>query len=411
MRVQSVEEISTIVSRVASETYGHARRIMPEQPWWDNLDPSFHKFPDDFFLDLRTQAMVDATAGVDLVLRTGVTSAILALAVPNSLRPGGLKADNADRRFYESMADSGDLSRFFRPPPTGVKVEQSPAGTMAFNPEDGTCQLLHFESPFETVNPRLRERYRSLRRNRTAWAQHWRHDDGPRPTIVVIHGFLADPYWVNSRFLALPWFYKQGYDILLYTLPHHGRRREATAPFSGHGYFAHGVSHINETVAQSIFDLRIFIDWLRRQGVDKIGATGISLGGYTTSLAACVIDDLYFAIPNVPVVSIVDLIFEWFPAGPLVKMGLRMSDISIREARHALAVHCPLTYTPKLPKERLMIIAGAGDRLAPPKHSRLLWDHWDRPRIHWFPGNHVIHLDQGKYLKEMSSFLQGIGFA
>ena len=75
-----------------------------------------------------------------------------------------------------------------------------------------------------------------------------------------------------------------------------------------------------------------------------------------------------------------------------------------------MAVHSALTYQPKLPKERLMVIAGAGDRLAPPKHARLLWDHWDRPRIHWFPGNHLLHLDQGKYLKEMASFMREVGF-
>ena len=57
-----------------------------------------------------------------------------------------------------------------------------------------------------------------------------------------------------------------------------------------------------------------------------------------------------------------------------------------------------------------LVIAGAGDRLAPPKHARLLWDHWDRPRIHWFPGNHLLHLDQGKYLKEMAAFMREIGF-
>ena len=405
-----MEELSSIVSRVAGETYGHARRIMPEQPWWENLEPSFHKFPDDFYLDMRTQMMVDATAGADILLRTGMATAFAALAMPLSLNLRQLRDDNADKHFYEEMAESGDTARFFRPPPANVRVDVLPPGAMAFQPEEGNCHLLKFSSPFETVNPRLREKYRAHERNNTAWAQYWRHDDGPRPTLIVIHGFMADPYWVNSRFLALPWFYKQGYDILLYTLPHHGRRASALAPFSGHGYFAHGVSHINETVAHSIFDLRIFVDYLRRQGVDKIGVTGISLGGYTTALAATVIDDLEFAIPNVPVVSLVDLIFEWFPAGPIVKTALRLANISVRDARHTLAVHCPLTYAPKLPRERLMIIGGAGDRQAPPKHSRLLWDHWDCCRMHWFPGNHVIHLDQGKYLKEMAAFMRSVGF-
>ncbi len=58
-----------------------------------------------------------------------------------------------------------------------------------------------------------------------------------------------------------------------------------------------------------------------------------------------------------------------------------------------------------------MIIGGAGDRFAPPKHARLLWDHWDRPNIHWFPGNHIMHLDRGRYLKDAARFLRRIGFA
>jgi hypothetical protein len=57
-----------------------------------------------------------------------------------------------------------------------------------------------------------------------------------------------------------------------------------------------------------------------------------------------------------------------------------------------------------------MIIGGVGDRLAPPKHSRLLWDHWGRCRIHWFPGNHVVHLDRGAYIEQMTQFLHGVGF-
>ena len=43
-------------------------------------------------------------------------------------------------------------------------------------------------------------------------------------------------------------------------------------------------------------------------------------------------------------------------------------------------------------------------------HNITEGDHWDRCQIHWFPGNHVIHLDKGKYLKEILSFLRGIDF-
>ena len=123
-------------------------------------------------------------------------------------------------------------------------MKSSSAGLFRFRPDDGRCELLSFDSPFKTVNPALRDSYPKARRNMRAVAQYWRHDNGPRPTICVIHGFMADPYWVNRLFFALPWFYAQGYDILLYTLPHHGKRRSALSPFSGHGLFAGGLGGV-----------------------------------------------------------------------------------------------------------------------------------------------------------------------
>lgn len=405
-----MEPLAQSVSRVANETYGHSRRLMPEQPWWDNLDPAFHKFPDDFYLDLKSQLMVDATAVVDLGMRTALATFALGMALPTTLWPGHFRADREQWPFYKGMAEGHDSTRFFQRPQRRVSVRRSPPGLLGHRPVDGHVELLSFDSSFQAVNPAMREQYARRRRNHIAWAEYWRHDGPPRPTICLIHGFVADPYWINSRFLALPWFYEQGYNVLLYTLPFHGRRQEAHSPFSGHGYFSHGFSHLNETIAHSVHDFRQYMDYLEDLGTPQIGVTGISLGGFTTALLAAVEDRLAFAVPNVPLASLLDLILQWTPIGGLLKTGLRLAGSDIRETRHATAVTCPLTYAPRIPKERLMIIAGAGDRFAPPKHSRLLWDHWDRPSLHWFPGNHLIHLDQGKYLKEMADFLREIGF-
>ena len=236
-------------------------------------------------------------------------------------------------------------------------------------------------------------------------------ETAPRPTIVAIHGFTADWYLINEWFFALPWFYRMGCNIVLFTLPFHGPRQTRFSPFSGHGYFAGGSSRLNEAVAQSVFDFRILFDWLQRErGAEQIGVTGLSLGGFTTAMLASVEDRLSFAIPNVPVVSLADLVLEWQPIGWLLRGALSTMGMELAEARRLVAVSCPLSYPPVLPPERLMIVAGVGDRLAPPKHSRLLWDHWGRCRIHWFPGSHIIHMDRGVYLTEMARFMVGRGF-
>ena len=158
-------------------------------------------------------------------------------------------------------------------------------------------------------------------------------------------------------------------------------------------------------------DLRVLVDWLlEKRGVPKVGITGLSLGGFTTSLMATAEPRLEFAIPNVPVVTLADLVLEWQPIGTAIRTALKLVGRPLQDARRLVAASCPLSYPPALPKDRLMIVGGVGDRLAPPKHSRVLWEHWDRCAIHWFPGSHILHMDRGAYLKQVARFLHRIDF-
>ncbi len=82
-----MEDISTIVSRVVNADYDHSHHVMPEQPWWDNLESNFHKFPDDFDLDLRTKLLVDSTAYADIGARTLVASLLATVCMPLMFNP------------------------------------------------------------------------------------------------------------------------------------------------------------------------------------------------------------------------------------------------------------------------------------------------------------------------------------
>ncbi len=401
---------STIVSRIAHQTYESLPPLVGHGAWWDHLAPNFSEREQTFALEGADRFRVGATAAIDHVARAATATMLCALAVPVGYNPRRVREAIADRRFYERFAETGDPRAFFADPPADVAIDSRDARGLHFRPSGGTCLDLRFESPFAPVNPRMRGALQAATRNRTAHARLWRHQGPPRATIVAVHGFLVDPYWVNEQLFALPWFYRAGYDVLLVTLPHHGPRQSRFAPFSGFGFFSGGVSGINEAFAQAVYDIRIFISHLLATGAPQVGVTGVSLGGYTAALLAAVDPRLAFAIPNVPVVSIADLMLEWEPLGTVVKRLLKAEKQTVHDFRHLLAAHSPLTYRPALARERLMIIGGVGDRLAPPKHSRLLWDHWERCRIHWFPGSHLIHLDRGQYLVEISRFLGKIGF-
>lgn len=403
----------TVVSHIAHAASVEApRRVPAGAAWWDALDPDFADADEGFDLGLVDRLRVGATAAVDVAIRTSASAALAALAVPLGYHPLALRRALDDRALYEGVVRGGDPSRFFRPPAAPALMRVRRATPKLFRPPDGIVESLKFESHFEPLNPRLRAGYVSHDANRFAHVRYWRHRNGPRPTVVAIHGFGAESYSLNQWFLALPWLYDRlGLDVALFNLPFHGRRQTRHSPFSGHGFFAGGPSRINEAFAQAVHDFRLLVDYLTGdRGVTRVGVTGVSLGGYTSALLAATEPRLAFAIPIVPVASLADLILEWQPLGLVLRAAMRAMKTDIHTFRRMLSVASPLTWRPVLPRQRLMVVGGVGDRMASPKHSRLLWDHWDRCRLHWFPGSHILHLDRGSYLREIARFLDEIGF-
>lgn len=360
------------------------------------------------------RAVVDASAMADLGLRTAIASLVGAAMLPPVL--GGMLGGSdllAERRhleFFAELAAEKDAAKSFPAPSGAPRVSTRPAGPVAEWLARGHVDQIRFESGFRPLNPEMRGLWNSLRNNNTVAAQHWRHDDGPRPTLCVIHGFLGSPYLFNGVFFSLPWFFKSGYDIMLYTLPFHGPRAEKGSPFSGYGIFANGMAGFAETMGQAVYDFRSLMDYLEHTGVDRIALTGMSLGGYTSALIASADRRLRAVIPNVPVVEPESMFGSWFPANKLVALSRLGGGVSRSASEAASAYHSPLNYRPQVTKERRLIITGLGDRLAPPEQSEALWRHWDRCALHWFPGNHILHVSQPDYLRRMTKFLAPVMF-
>lgn len=377
-------------------------------------DADEHGLPDRSELSLREKLIVDTSAFADLGLRTAVASMVAAAMVPSVLTTvvgrGQSRREREQLAFYAELAAEHDPARSFPAPTTLPRISSQRANPLAERVARGVVENVAFTSSFETVNPAMRQEWRALGHNNTARFQHWRHDDGPRPTLCVIHGFMGSAYLFNGLFFSLPWFFRSGYDVVLFTLPFHGRRAEKYSPFSGYGYFSHGMSGFAEAMAQAVHDFRSVVDYLESTGVDRIALTGLSLGGYTSALLAAVEPRLQAVIPNVPVVSVESEIRDWFPANVLVQAGQRMGRIPHVEFATSTAYHSPLNYPTLVPKERRLIITGLGDRLAPPEQAEMLWKHWDRCALHWFPGNHILHVSQPAYLRRMTAFLRDYMF-
>lgn len=378
-------------------------------------DASIGGLPRRVDLTWEQKLIVDSSALADLGLRTAIASLVGAAMLPKvvgaALRPNDSRAERAAAEFYADLAAAKDPERSFPAPTQLPRVSSRPANPIAEWTAHGRVRNIRFRSSFEAVNPAMRDRRRGYARNNVVHAQHWQHDDGPRPTLCLIHGFMGSAYLFNGLFFSLPWFYRSGYDVLLYTLPFHGRRAERASPYSGYGYFADGMSGFAEAMAQAVHDFRSVLDYLEHTGVDRIALTGMSLGGYTSALIAGVDDRVQAVIPNVPVVTPEAAFDDWFPANLLVKLGNRVTGTDREASAAASAYHSPLNYAPLVARDRRLIITGLGDRLAPPEQAELLWRHWDRCAFHWFPGNHVLHVSQPDYLRRMTRFLRPFMFS
>lgn len=364
-------------------------------------------------LTLRQRLIVDSSAVADIALRTAIASLLATTMLPTlvgGLRGSRARAEQDQLRFYAELASAKDPTLSFPAPTEVPRVASRPASPIAEWIAKGNVHNIRFDSSFEAVNPALREQCRGFARNNVVHAQHWRHDDGPHPTLCVIHGFMGSPYLFNGLFFSLPWFYRSGYDVLLYTMPFHGSRAEKGSPFSGYGFFANGFSGFAEAMAQAVHDFRSIIDYLEFTGVDRIGLTGMSLGGYTSALIASVDDRIQAVIPNVPVVAPDQTVDEWFPANKVVQLRSLLSNTDSELTKAATRFSSPLNYEPLVPKDRRLIITGLGDRLAPPEQAEMLWEHWDRCAFHWFPGNHILHVSQPDYLRRMTRFMRDFMF-
>ncbi|WP_308124038.1 alpha/beta hydrolase family protein [Mycolicibacterium xanthum] len=394
----------------SNSSLAEAHLPVPDVP---GADATARGLPRRADLTRQQRLIVDTSAVADLALRTSIASLLAATMVPTlagALRSPQSRVERDHLDFYAGLAAERDPALSFPAPTEPPRVSSRPANAIAELVARGHVRNLRFNSSFSAVNPALREQCACYRRNNVVRAQHWRHENGPRPTLCVIHGFMGSPYLFNGLFFSLPWFYRSGYDVLLYTLPFHGRRAEKYSPFSGYGYFAHGFSGFAEAMAQAVHDFRSLVDYLEFIGVDRIALTGMSLGGYTSALIASVDDRIQAVIPNVPVVTPERTVDEWFPANKVVALRDRLAGTERELVDAATMYSSPLNYRPIPAKGRRLIIAGLGDRLAPPEQAELLWRHWDHCAFHWFPGNHVLHVSQPDYLRRMTRFLSEFMF-
>lgn len=173
----------------------------------------------------------------------------------------------------------------------------------------------------------------------------------------------------------------------------------------GSNLFPNGdLARTNEALGQIISDLRELSAFLGSHGAQNIGCVGMSLGAYVSALWAS-LDPLSFCIPIVPVVSMSDMAWRLMRND----RELRRQGMSRDLLERAYRLHSPLTYTPKIERDKVLILAGLADRVVPSAQPRLLWEHWGRPEIQWFRGGHLAQFRSKRAMARIIKFFGANG--
>jgi hypothetical protein len=136
-----------------------------------------------------------------------------------------------------------------------------------------------------------------------------------------------------------------------------------------------------------MWDLRRLLAWVRERSDAPTGVYGLSLGGYTASLLACLDEQLACVIAGIPATDFARVF--WRHGGPWQERAALHVGLTQELMTDVLRVVSPLALTPKVPREHRAIFGGISDRLVPADQVRDLWRHWEQPRIEWYQGSHL----------------------
>jgi pimeloyl-ACP methyl ester carboxylesterase len=208
-------------------------------------------------------------------------------------------------------------------------------------------------------------------------------------------------WWhIEERVFPVRWLFERGLDVALFALPFHGVRADPSRPGAAPIFPGADPRITIEGFRQAVMDLRDLLTLLWGRGAPAVGGIGMSLGAYTTALLATVEPRLAFAVPMIPLVSIADFARD---TGRLVGTAAEQ-----REQHDALAtalqVVSPLARPSLLPPERLLVVAGEGDRITPLSHALQLAAHFEAP-LHTFHGGHLLQFGRAEAFRAIGRML------
>lgn len=263
--------------------------------------------------------------------------------------------------------------------------------------------LAEVEDPKKGFGP-FREKYLAVHRNRTAHARWFRHNDGPRPAVVLIHGHMGGFMPMEERLWPVAKLFNGGMDVVLPMLPLHGKRRDPKRGLRPPDFPSSDPRRTIEGFRQLVHDFNGLADYLLDGRVSSLGVGGMSLGGHAAGLIATLEERLSFAMMLVPLACIADFAHH---NGRLVGGTVEQAQqaLALREAQRVIS---PIARAPKIRGKKVLVVEGRADRVTGPQHANRLAVHFDA-RATGFDGGHLLQFGRAEAFEPMWRLLRREG--
>jgi dienelactone hydrolase len=307
-----------------------------------------------------------------------------------------------------TLADVGiyagrSLDELFPAPPRLPKV----AVTARWRLPGLSSEDLVFRSLYLPIEPKFRRRYlRRYRETHRVYARRIRPATaGRRPRLLYLHGYMQPETYIEELALLATMALQLDVEVIQMQPPYHGRRAPSSSRFSGELYWSADLVRSFEALRQTLFDARTLLHWLLAEDARPVGVAGLSLGGALTLILTCLEERLAFSIPLIAHMDLAALVAD---APVLARMRRDLRSFGWARKDFAAFVRSVGWYdlAPKLPPDRILLIAASEDRFFDPRVVERMWRRWGRPAIRWYPTSHMgflTHLPEA--LRSMREFI------
>ncbi len=217
----------------------------------------------------------------------------------------------------------------------------------------------------------------------TAGAYLLRHDDGPRPWVVWVHG-AGQGQPIDLLMSRAGRLHQLGFNIALPVQPGHGFRRTAWPSYPDRDPLANVAGML-----RAVSEVRAIVRWVQPQS-KGIAVSGVSMGSPVAALVSQLEKSVDAVAVYTPILGLNAMIAHHLARGGPSSERFRpllQSD----EITALTSVIDPLSAEPAPPPHRRLVVGALNDQMALREPAIALHEKWGG-QLYWYDGSHVGHI-------------------